>query len=103
MSVFKVKMSIMREISVLMNTTTPHKPQNALVLASLRCMTAEVAELPRSEPQDSWIGPCLNFHHFDIHSRNQDIWLPPKRFIVTPAVCPRLFEFLHSELSVEIA
>ena len=40
-------------------------------LAALRCMTAEIAELARSEPQDSWIGTCLNFHHFDIQS-----WLP---------------------------
>ena len=36
----------------------------------------------------------LNFIHFDIQSRNQDIWLPSKRFIVTPLLCPRLYEFL---------
>ena len=34
----------------------------------------------------------MNFIHFDTSSRNQDIWLPSKRFVVTPAVHPRLFE-----------
>ena len=47
----------------------------------------------------SWLLPpfsrvCLNFNHFDIQSRNQDIWPPSKRVTVTPAVCPRSFEFL---------
>ena len=37
-------------------------------LAALRCTTSEKAELARSEPQDSWIGACFNFHHFDIES-----------------------------------
>ena len=36
---------------------------------------------------------CLNFIHLDIQTRNQDIGLHSKRFIVTPAVCQRLFEF----------
>ena len=84
-------------------------------LAALRCMTAEMAELARCEPQDSWIGACFNFHHFDIQStlgaagcpepsffafclnfihfdiqsRNQNIWLLSVRFVVTPAVYPR--------------
>ena len=48
----------------------------------------------RPEPKDSWIGTCLNFIHFDIQSSNQDIWPPSKRFVVTPAVYPRLFEIL---------
>ena len=46
----------------------------------------------------SWLLPpctrvCLNFIHPDIQTRNQDIGLPSKRFIVTLAVCQRLFEF----------
>ena len=45
-------------------------------LATLRCMTAEKAELARSEPQDNLSRVCLNFIHFDIQGRNQDIWLP---------------------------
>ena len=49
--------------------------QKANDLAALRCMAAEIAELARSEPQDSWIGTCLYFMHFDIQSRNQDIRL----------------------------
>ena len=49
--------------------------------------------------RESWLPPpftrvCLNFIHFDIQSRNQDICLPSKRFIVTPVVCPRLFEII---------
>ena len=32
--------------------------------------------------------------HMNTQSRNQDIWLPSKRFIVTPAGCPRLYEIL---------
>ena len=63
--------------------------QNTNDLAALRCINAEIAELARSEPRDT----CLKFIHFDIQSRNQDIWLPFMR-AVTPAVCPRLFEFL---------
>ena len=81
-------------------------------LAALKCMTAEIAELARSEPQDSWIGTRLNFHHFDIqswlfarvrlnfhnfdiHNRNQDIWLAFVRDTVTAVVSPRcLFGFL---------
>ena len=66
--------------------------QKAKDLAAPRCMTAEIAEQARSEPQDSWIGTCLNLHHFEIQSRNQDIWLPFMKVMVTPAVCPRLFE-----------
>ena len=36
----------------------------------------------------------LHFVHLDIPNRNPDIWLPSKRYIVTPAVCPHLFKFL---------
>ena len=57
-------------------------------------ITLNISEHTRPEPEDSWIGKCLNFHHFDTQSRNQEIWLPSKRFTVTPAVCPRLFEIL---------
>ena len=39
--------------------------QNTTDLAALRCMTAEIAELARSEPQDSWVCACLNFRHLD--------------------------------------
>ena len=41
------------------------------VLGALRRMSAQIAELARPEAQDSWIGACLNFHHFDFQS-----WLP---------------------------
>ena len=34
--------------------------QNTDDIAALRCMGAEIAELARSETQDSWIGTCLN-------------------------------------------
>ena len=51
----------------------------------------ENSKQTRPEPKDSWIGTCLNCIHFDIQSRNQDIWLPSKIFIVIPAVYPRLF------------
>ena len=37
---------------------------------------------------------CLNFNYFDIQSSNQYISLPSMRVLVTPAVYPRLFEFL---------
>ena len=45
--------------------------QNTNDLAALRCVSAEIAELPRSETQDGWVRACLNLHHFDIKS-----WLP---------------------------
>ena len=70
------------------------KLQNTNDLAVLRCVTVEIAELTRSEPQDGKIGTCLNFIHFDIRCRSQDIWLPFMRFIATPAVSPRLLECL---------
>ena len=38
-----------------------HLLQNTNDLAAQRCMTAETAELARSEPQDSWVGTCLSF------------------------------------------
>ena len=38
---------------------------------------------------------CLNFNHLHIHSRHGDIIFATfKRVMVTPAVCPRLFEIL---------
>ena len=37
-------------------------------LATLRYTTAEIAELAHSEPRDSWIFACFNFHHFGIQS-----------------------------------
>ena len=48
--------------------------------------------------RESWLLPPftrtrLNFIHFDTQSRNQDIWLPSKRFVVTP-VYSRVFEIL---------
>ena len=45
-----------------------------------------------AEPPFARIG--LNLIHFDIQSRNQDIWLHFVRVKVTPVVFPRLFEFL---------
>ena len=36
----------------------------------------------------------LYFIHFDTQSRNQDIWLPSKRFVITSVVYPRVFEIL---------
>ena len=46
-------------------------PFNFGTIPVISCTTAEIAELPRSEPQDSWIAACLNFHCFDVQS-----WLP---------------------------
>ena len=71
-------------------------------LAALKCVTAQTAELARSGPPNGWVGACLNFNHFDIQSRrawsqkmtyHQDTFM---RFMVTPVVCPRLFEFRTS-------
>ena len=67
---------------------------NDLTAACSNSHHFENSELTRPEPKDSWIGTCLNFIHFDTQSRNQDIWLPSKRFVVTPAVYPRVFEIL---------
>ena len=50
--------------------------QNTNELVALTCVTAQVAELARSEPQDSWIGACLSFYHSEIQSRRGDIWRP---------------------------
>ena len=50
--------------------------QNTNDLA-LKCVTAQIAELACSEPPDGWVGACLDFHHFDVHTRRGDtIWLP---------------------------
>ena len=45
--------------------------QKAKDLAALRCVTAQIAEQPHSEPQDGWVGAGLKFHHLDnsVHSR----------------------------------
>ena len=75
--------------------------QNTNELAALKCVTAEMAELARSEPQDSWVlrlfdmsitltfkadapsatrrltNACLNFDHCDIHTRRGNINWPP--------------------------
>ena len=53
--------------------------QNTNDLAALRCMSAEIADLPRSESQDGWVCACSKFHHFDIQSiRGDVIWLPSR-------------------------
>ena len=39
--------------------------QNTNDLPALRCVTAQVAELPRCDSQDGWVGACLNLHHLD--------------------------------------
>ena len=56
--------------------------QKAHDLAGLRCTTAETAKTARSEPEDSWIGNCFKFNHFDIQSKNQDIWLRSERSLL---------------------
>ena len=84
-------------------------PSPPLVLNSHHMDNSEQA---RPEPKDSWIGTCLtchffehselatltgtrlNFIHFDTESSKQDISLPFMRVLVTPAVYPRLFDFL---------
>ena len=53
-----------------------------------------MATLRESWPLPSFTRVCLNFSHFDILSRNQHIWLPFMRVLVTPAVYPRVFEIL---------
>ena len=52
--------------------------QNTNDLAALRCVSAQMAELARSEPQDGQVDACLNFHHFDIQSRRGDINHPSR-------------------------
>ena len=44
-------------------------------LAALRCVTPQIAELPRSEPQDGSVGACLNFHHLDNSRHCGRSWL----------------------------
>ena len=71
---------------------------NDLVEARVNLHHFHIQEL--ATLSDSWLQPsytrvCLNFIHFDTWSRNQQIWLAfTKRFVVTPAVYPRLFKNL---------
>ena len=44
--------------------------QNTNGFAALRCVPAEIADLPRSESQDGWVCAYSKFHHFDIQRRH---------------------------------
>ena len=70
---------------------------NDLTAACSSSQHFEISDL--ATLRESWLSPpktrtCLNFIHFDIQIRNQDIWLTSMRVQVTPAVHPRMLEIL---------
>ena len=70
---------------------------NDLVEALCEFPTLSHSEL--ATLRESWLLPsltrvCLNFIHFDTQSRNLHIWIPSRRFVLTPAVYPRVLEIL---------
>ena len=48
--------------------------QNTSDLAALKCVSAQTAELARSDPQDGWACACLNFHNLDNSGHCRRSW-----------------------------
>ena len=82
-----------------------------MVTLTMSCLTMKVGGnriLQLLQGINDLVEACVNFHHFDIQSwltvhwrllefqRNQDIWPPFMRVLVTPAVHPRVFKILTS-------
>ena len=63
-----VAWSLLRSSSTAFWESARPADMSSFNVCPLRCVTAQIAELPRSERQDGWVVACLNFHHLDNNS-----------------------------------